>query len=186
MSRSSSIERLPPDVLEQLHTLLRDPRVTQLDAVARINDILAEEDHPDRVTKSSLNRYKVKMDRVGDKLRQSREVAALWIGKLGATPQGQLGHLVNEMLRTLAFDVSLKLQDGEITAEDMPGTVEMLKGLSLSVMRLEKAATDNIKRESEIKRQAAEDLADKAASAAGEGPITPDRLRQIVRETYGV
>lgn len=187
MPRPSSIERLPPDVLEQLHALLRDPRVTQLDAVARINEILAEEDHPERVSKSALNRYAVKMDRVGDKLRQSREVAQLWIGKLGATPQGQLGHLVNEMLRTLAFDLSLKLQgEGEISAEDMPGTVEMLKGLSLSVMRLEKAANDNVKRESEIKRQAAEELADKAASAAGEGPITPDRLRQIVRETYGV
>lgn len=136
MPRKSSIETLPPDILEQLQALLRDPRCTQLDVVARINTLLAEKGHEDRVSKSSLNRYSMRMDRVGEKLQQSRAMAEMWIAKLGAQPQGQVGHLINEILRTLAFDMSLQLQD--ITDPDaMPGVVEMLKDLSLTMMRLE-------------------------------------------------
>ena len=37
MARSSTINLLPADILEQLQELLRDPRVTQMDATAEIN-----------------------------------------------------------------------------------------------------------------------------------------------------
>src|SRR3569833_3110117 len=140
--RPSTIEQLPPDILEQLQALLRDPRVTQMDATARINAVL-EEQGEEPVSKSAVNRYAVRMDQVGDKLRQSRAVAEMWIGKIGATPQGQLGHLINETLRTLAFDLTLKLQENDITDKSMPAVIGMLKHLSLSVMRLEKAASEN-------------------------------------------
>ncbi len=53
MSRHSSVHRLPPDILEKLHELLRDPRVTQLEATARINAILEEEGHAQRLSKSA-------------------------------------------------------------------------------------------------------------------------------------
>jgi len=185
MPRPSTIEQLPPDILEQLQALLRDPRVTQMDATARINAVL-EEQGEEPVSKSAVNRYAVRMEHVGAKLRESRAVADMWIAKVGATPQGQLGHLINEMLRTLAFDVTLKLQDGEMTAEDMPGVIDMLKHLSLSVMRLEKAASENVKREQEIKKQAAEDLTKRAEGQAKGGVLTIDELRRITREAYGV
>ena len=102
--QTSSIEKLPPDILEKLHELLRDPRVTQLDATRRINEVLAENGHEERVSKSSLNRYSQRMEQAGERLRHVRQVAEMWIAKLGSQPQGQLGHLVNEMLRTLAFE----------------------------------------------------------------------------------
>jgi hypothetical protein len=186
MPRPSTIEQLPPDLLARLQELLRDPRCTQLEVVARINALLEQRGEDERISKSALGRYAVKMERIGERLRQSRAVAEMWIGKLGAGPQGQLGRLINEMLRTLAFDLTLKLQEGEISTEDLPGTVESLRDLSLAVMRLEKAASDNIKREREIKQQAAEELAAKVEGETGGAGITPERLRQIVRETYGV
>ena len=71
----ASIDRLPADILEQLQELLRDPRVTQLEATARINEILEDEGHEERVSKSAVNRYDMEMRKVGEKLRQSREVA---------------------------------------------------------------------------------------------------------------
>lgn len=192
MGQASTIERLPPDILEQLQALLRDPRVTQLEATAQINAVLAREGHPERVSKSAVNRYSVRMEEVGKRLRESREMAQMWISKLGAAPQGELGHLVNEILRTLAFDLSLSLQDGAAMAagdpEAMAGTIDMLKELSLSVQRLEAAASLNVKRETEIKRRAREEalaaVADKVE--ADGGPVTAERLRAIMRETYGV
>ena len=185
MPRPSTIEQLPPDILEQLQELLRDPRVTQMEATARINDILAEQGE-EPVSKSAVNRYAVRMEQVGAKLRESRAVADMWIAKVGATPQGQLGHLINEMLRTLAFDVTLKLQDGEMTAEDMPGVIDMLKHLSLSVMRLEKAASENVKREQHIKQQAREEAAEVAEKVAKQGGLSPESVQELRSAILGI
>lgn len=166
---ASSIERLPPDILERLQALLRDPRCSQLEATARINAILEEQGHPERVSKSAINRYDLKMRKIGERLAQSRAVAEMWIGKLGAAPQGQLGHLINEILRTLAFDMSMQLQDDAVAAIDpeaRAGVITMLKELSLSVMRLERAASENVKREEEIRKQERARAAEEAARAA--------------------
>lgn len=177
MARASSIEQLPADILEQLHELLRDPRVAQLDATARINAILAERGEPP-VSKSAVNRYDLKMREAGERLRQSRAVAEMWIGKLGAQPQGQVGHLINEMLRTLSFDLTLKLADGELTDEKLPGVIDMVKELSLAVVRLESAANANVKRQAEIERQAREkalqDAADRVGTAAQARGLTAE------------
>ncbi len=186
MPRPSTIEQLPPDILEQLHALLRDPRVTQLDATARINAILAEDGSEARVSKSAVNRYAVKMDEVGERIRESRQVAEMWIGKLGAAPQGQVGNLVNETLRTLAFDLSHKLMSGELSEESMPATITMLKELSLSVMRLERASSENVKREQEIRDQARRQLEEKVdAQTKGGKPITAEAFKEMMREAYG-
>lgn len=168
MTRASSVARLPDDIRNQLQELLRDPRVTQLDATDKINAILEAEGHEERLSKSAVNRYAVRMNEVGEKLRQSREVAEMWIAKLGAQPQGQLGHLVNEMLRSMAFDLALKLQEGELTEESMPAVIEMVKELSLSVTRLERASSENVKREELIRKQERERAAEEAASVVEE------------------
>src|SRR3569832_464552 len=118
MPRPSTIEQHPPDILEQLQELLRDPRVTQMEATARINAILADQEvEPVSKSAEKRNAERKKQDRT--KQHESRAVADMWIAKVGATPQGQLGHLINEMLRPLAFGVTHKLQAGEETAGDM-------------------------------------------------------------------
>lgn len=156
-SQQSSIDRLPPDILQGLQALLRDSRVTQLEATRRINDILESEGHPERLSKSAVNRYALRMNEVGAKLRQSREVAQMWIGKLGAEPQGEVGKLLNEMVRTLAFEVTMKMAEG-----DEPIEPKMLKDMAIAIERLEKAASENTKREEEI-RNSARDAARKEA-----------------------
>ena len=158
MGQPSTITRLPEDILEKFHELLRDPRVTQLEATARINEIL-EQHGLERVSKSAVNRYDLSMRQTGEKLQQSREIAKMWIGKLGAAPQGQVGNLVNEILRTLAFDLSLKLQDAELNEESIPGVIGNLKALALAVQRLEASSTMNVKREKEIRLLALEQAA---------------------------
>ncbi|HHK75271.1 MAG TPA: DUF3486 family protein [Rhizobiales bacterium] len=185
MGKPSSIDKLPPDILEQLQELLRDPRVTQLEATRRINAILAEQ-RLAPVSKSAVNRYDLKMREAGEKLRQSREVARMWIGKLGAAPQGQVGNLVNEILRTLAFDLSLKLQNEELTAESLPGVISQVKGLSLAVQRLEASSTMNVKREAEIRKQALEQAAAAASETARDAGVSPETIKRIQRDVLGM
>lgn len=163
MSRPSTIDILPQAVRDQLHAWLRDPGITQIEATDRANALLEALGVEQRLSRQAINRYDLRMREVGEKLRQSRQVAEMWIGKLGAAPSGQTGHLINELLRTMAFDLTLKLQEGELTEESLPGIIDMLKQLSLSVVRLERAASENVKREAEIEKRAREQALQAAA-----------------------
>jgi hypothetical protein len=153
MPKPSTIDTLPPDILEQLQALLRDPRVTQLDATQRINAILAEQGQ-EPVSKSAVNRYAMKMDKVGAKLQQSRAIAEMWIGKLGSEPAGQTGKLLNEVVRNLAFDAAMHMAEDEEPAH--PGAI---KELAIAIEKLENAASKNEARDALIRKQAREEAA---------------------------
>ena len=183
----SSIDRLPDDIREKLQELLRDSRCTQLEATARINEILEADGHPERLSKSAVNRYAVRMEEVGAKLRESREIAKMWIGKLGHEPAGEVGKLLNEMVRTLAFRVAMKANEGE--DEDIDP--KQLKALAIAVHRLEQAAAKNADVEKKIRDRERERLKEEAIkavdAATGDGkPMTADQFKKIVRDAYGV
>lgn len=185
--KASTIQALPPDILAQLQELLRDPRATQLDVTARINAVLEEKGHPDRVSKSAVNRYSQRMEEVGAKLRQSREVAQMYIAQVGAAPQGQSGLLINEMLRSMAFEVSLKMQEADAgDPESMAATINQLKNLALTMQRLEQSATINVKREGEIRKQALIDAADNVEKAAVQQGMNAEQAAFWRQQVLGV
>ena len=183
--RSSKVEQIPSDILEKLQELLRDPRVNQLDATNRINAIL-EERGEEPVSKSGVNRYAIQMDQVGIKLRQSREMAEMWIGKLGAVPQGKLGNLVNEILRTLSFELAMATQQGELDPDKLPEVAQMLKDLALAQMRLEKAASENVKRDEEIRKQTLEKAAAEVTKVAKARGLTAEAAEEIKNKVLGI
>ena len=88
LGRPSSIDRLPADLREMLDDWLRDASVTQIEASARLNDYLAARSKNFRVSHHAVSRYDRRMRRVGERLRESRQIAEAWIDKLGAAPQG--------------------------------------------------------------------------------------------------
>jgi hypothetical protein len=192
--QQSSIDLLPDGVRRQLQELLADRKVTQLEAVRRINNVLGlmketgelPVDAPEKLSKSAVNRYFIDMDEAGRKLRESREVAEVWIGKLGAAPQGQVGNLVNEILRTLSFDMALMLQRGTVDAESAPAVTGMLKDLALTMQRLENAANLNTAREKEIRKQALAEAAEQATSVAKKGGLSAEAVQTIRREILGI
>lgn len=187
MAQPSTIDRLPEEIKIRLQELLQDPRVTQLEVTAKINTLLKAEGHDERVSKSAVNRYAVKMAEVGEKLRQSRDVAQMFIAKVGAAPQGQMGLLINEILRTLAFDLSLKVQDANLEdPETLAATIDQVKALALAVQRLEQSATINIKREAEIRKQALEQAATAVEKQAETMQIKPETLAYIKQVIYGL
>lgn len=187
MPTPSTIDRLPEDILRQLQQLLQDPRCTQLEATAKINQVLEAEGHPERVSKSAVNRYAVRMEEVGARLRQSREVAQMFISQVGAAPQGQTGLLINEMLRSMAFELSLKMQEADVEdPEAMSATIGQLKNLALTMQRLEQSATINVKREAEIRKQALQDAADTAVVEVKKGGLSDDAADQIRRKILGI
>lgn len=187
MPTPSTIERLPDDIKAQLQTLLQDPRVTQLDATAKINQILEAEGHEERVSKSAVNRYAVKMEEVGAKLKQSREMADMWIGKFGAAPQGKLGLLITEMLRTLAYEVTQKIMDADFTdPEALDSTIKQAGNLALMAERLERSTSVNVKREQEIRKLALQDAADNVEKAAVQQGLNAEQAAFWRQQVLGV
>lgn len=181
MSRQSSIDQLPPEIRDALHALLRDPAVSQLEATRRVNDLLAAEKAALRVSKSAVNRYSQRMEEIGKKMRQSREIAEMWIGKLGNQPQGEVGKLLNEFTRTMAFETALGMSE-----ENEPVHPKLLKELALAIKHLEEAATVNEKREQAIRRAAAEDAADAAETVARQQGLTADKVSEIKKQILGI
>jgi hypothetical protein len=191
MPKPSTIEILPPEIKAQLQAWLQDPRITQLEATERANSLLELAGDPQRVTKSAVNRYAVRMEEVGAKLRQSRETAAMYIAQVGAAPQGQTGLLINEMLRSMAFELSLKMQEADAEdPESMSATISQLKNLALTMQRLEQSATINVKRENEIKKaareQALQDAAKTAVSEVKKNGLSDEAADQIRRKILGI
>ncbi len=186
MGRKSSISLLPPDALTALQAFLREPNLTQAEATERTNDLLVAMGVDYRVSTSAVNRYSQRMEQVGQRLRQSREVAEMWIAKLGNQPQGKLGALTNEIIRTLAFELSMTVQDGGIDLENAPEVAKLIRDLAIAQERLEKAASENERRETEIRKQAAAEAAEVVEKSAAKAGLKAETVKLIKSEILGI
>jgi len=186
MARPSSIDLLPKDAREALQAWLRDPSITQSEATERTNDLLEELGLKQNISRQAVNRYDIKMREVGQRLQQSRQMAEMWMGKLGAEPDGNIGRLVNQIMQTLALDVSLAVQDGEVSAAEAPEVAKMLKNMAIAMERLEKAASENVKREAEIRDKVKKEAADTAAKIAKKGGMSKETVDSIKAGILGV
>ena len=175
----NSIKSLPPALLEQLQEWLRDPAITQIEATERLNALLAEIGEPPR-SKSAVNRYAMKMNEIGSKIQQSREVAQMWIAKLGNEPQGQVGQLLNEIIRTLAFRTTLHMAEGEEPVEP-----KALKELAWAIEKLEQAATINDKRQREIEQAALAKAAAQVEATAKSQGLSDEAITIIKQKILG-
>lgn len=185
MGRKSSIDKLPPDARAALNAWLRDAALTQEETTERVNALLEEIGVDHRVSKSAVNRYSVRMEQIGAKLRQSREISEMWIANLGSQPQGQLGKLINEMIRTMAFETGAALAE---SGDPVPPA--MLKDLALAVQRLESAANMNEERERKIRveerQRVIAEAAGKVEDVARSGGMSRESIDTIKREILGI
>lgn len=191
MGRPSTIKRLPPQVRERLNAWIRDESVTQSEAAALVNKLLAQlyPGHPP-VSRKAVNRYDLSMREAGEKIRQAREISDVWVAKLGSQPAGQLGHLIVEMIRTIAFEVAQQVAAGEITAESLPGVLDQVNKLALAAQRLARSSAEEERRERQIReeerKRASEEAAEEAGKAASELGLSAETADAIKRQVLGV
>lgn len=187
--RGSKIEQLPDEVKAFLNAMLRDRQYSQQEILDEVNRQIDELGLPDseKLSRSGLNRYATRMEAIGKKMRETNAVADAWVQRLGDKPQGQVGNLLIQMTRSMAFDLALAAQDQtNEDGEEEPISLGMLKDLSLTIQRLEKASMDSLKREKEIRKAFAEEaanIAEKAVKAAG---LTAQAIATIKNEILGI
>lgn len=86
--RPSKIDLLPEPIRDALHQMLRDKRYTQEQIREAVNELIDGHALPEemRVSRTGLNRYASRMESIGSRIRQSREMADVWVTKFGETP----------------------------------------------------------------------------------------------------
>lgn len=181
--RTSKIDQLPEEVKRLLDALLRDKGYTQQQILAEVNKQLSQLGIPkeEQLSRSGLNRYASRMEAIGKKMRETNAIAQAWVTQLGDQPQGQLGRLVTQMVHTLAFELTLDLQEGED-----PANIGVLKDLALTIQRLEAAEMQSLKREKEIRQAFAEQAASAVEAVAKAAGLTAQAVSTIKNEILGV
>lgn len=178
--RPSKVDMLPEDVKSALNKMLRDGKHTQQDILDAVNRHLSEDD---QLSRSGLNRYATRMESVGAKLRETREVANVWMARFGDEPTSDVLQLVVEMCQGALFKYALKASEGD---DDSLFDPDSMKDVTLSIQRLAKAAEMNAKREKEIRKAFAEQAANEAESEAKEAGLSAEAAELIRNKILGI
>ncbi|MDG6323670.1 DUF3486 family protein, partial [Glaesserella parasuis] len=121
--RASKVDLLPPNIKTQLAMMLRDKQYSQTQILEEINDLIRDcgLDESYCLSKTGLNRYANRMEKMASKIRNAREVAEIWTKQFGEAPQSDIGKIVMEMVKNIAFETSIRLgeQEGGIEPKDL-------------------------------------------------------------------
>ncbi|EFF4920193.1 DUF3486 family protein [Escherichia coli] len=181
--RLSKVDLLPDSIREQLHQMLREKRHTQEEIREAINALIDEHNLPEemQLSRTGLNRYAIRMEKVGAKIRASREMAEVWAAKLGSAPTSDVGKLLMEFVKTLAFETSMSMAEG-----DKPVAPKALGQLALVAQRLEAAAMTSHKREKAIRDAFAQEMAEKTEELVRTGGLSGSAADTIKRDLLGI
>jgi hypothetical protein len=95
--RPSTITQLDPSIKDAVDTAVREGRATIDEIVKLITELGGD------ASRSAVGRYvKNARERMED-YRQATQMAAVWVDKLGSEPEGDVGRMLLEMLRVVAF-----------------------------------------------------------------------------------
>ncbi|EFD5292647.1 DUF3486 family protein [Escherichia coli] len=181
--RLSKVDLLPDSIREQLHQMLREKRHTQEEIREAINALIDEHNLPEemQLSRTGLNRYAIRMEKVGAKIRASREMAEVWAAKLGSAPTSDVGKLLMEFVKTLAFETSMSMAE-----DDKPIAPKALGQLALVAQRLEAAAMTSHKREKEIRQAFAEEAAAQLEKITKQAGLSAETAADIRRQILGI
>ena len=181
--RLSKVDLLPDSIREQLHQMLREKRHTQEEIREAINALIDEHNLPEemQLSRTGLNRYAIRMEKVGAKIRASREMAEVWVAKLGSAPTSDVGKLLMEFVKTLAFETSMSMAE-----DDKPVAPKALGQLALVAQRLEAAAMTSHKREKAIRDAFAQEMAEKTEELVRTGGLSGGAADTIKRDILGI
>ncbi|WP_240222869.1 DUF3486 family protein [Rheinheimera hassiensis] len=187
-SRKSKVNLLPQVIRDQLHAFIRSGDMHQTDIREAINQMIEEAGLPEdaKLSRTGLNRYAQKFEGVGERIRQSREVAEVWISKLGQAPTSDVGKLLQEFVRTMAFETSMKLMDEAAEDGAEPISPKALGQLALVVQRIEAASMSSLKVEKEIRSAFAVEAANTAEKVAKTAGLTKESVELLKREILGI
>lgn len=187
-NRKSKVELLPEEIRNTLNVFIRSGNMTQKDILEAVNQMIDEAGLGDdaKLSRTGFNRYAKRMEDMGQRLRQSREVAEVWVSKLGEAPTSDVGKLLQEFVRTMAFETSMKMMEDAEGEEGEVISPKALGQLALVVQRIETAAMTSMKREKEIRAAFAAEAAEAAEKIVKQAGISADTATDIKNQILGI
>ncbi len=167
MAGKSSVKQLDPRIKAEVDTAIRDGRATIDQIVALIHDMGGE------ASRSAVGRYKRNAEEQLKRYREAQEVAKVWIGKLQTDPEGDVGRLLAEMLRTTAFQTLGDID--EASPQDIMFLGKALKDLASA----DKLTAERIL---VVRREAAKDAAAVAVKEAKGAGLSDEAAETIRRK----
>jgi len=180
--RASKVDLLPPDIKTRLAMMLRDKMFSQAEILEEINDLIRDCGLPETalLSKTGLNRYASKMEQMGAKIRESREMAELWAKQFGEAPQSDVGKLLMEAVKTIAFDKAMALgQEDDVDPK-------VINQLALIANRIEQAQAISEERERKIRKEMAQLAAETAEKVVVQAGLSADTVRTIKEQILGI
>lgn len=169
--KSTIVTRMDPRIRAAVDAAIRDGRATIADIVALVDEMGGQ------VSKSAVGRYKQQAESQMQRYREAQEVARVWIGKLQADPEGDVGRLLAEMLRTTAFQTLGDIEAG--SPQDVMFLAKALKDLASA----DKLTADRILL---VRREAAKDAAEKVSSVGKAKGLSAETVAELRKEILGV
>lgn len=181
--RLSSIDLLPevaePHVARALADLKKRQK-PQAQILDELNASLADLGIQS-ISRSAFNRKALWLASYGEQLTRAREIAAVLAEKLDEAPEGDVGLLLGETLKTLIFDVL-----SEASLSNCSASMKMLAQAAEALRDLERARELSVKTRSQIMRdftRKAEAAVDRIAQERGLGR---DTVAAIKRQILGI
>lgn len=181
--RASKVDLLPPNIKTQLAMMLRDKQFSQAQILEEINDLIRDCGLPESalLSKTGLNRYANRMEQMASKIRNAREVAEIWTKQFGEAPSSDIGKLLMEIVKNLAFETSIGMSESEQAVDP-----KSLALLASAVQRLEQAESLSFKREQAIRQETIKRAAEAVEEAGKQQGVSLEDVQQMVKAVYGI
>jgi len=133
------------------------------------------------VSKSAFNRYSLHIARHGRAMQEVRDVAALIAERIDEEPDGDVGLLLAETIKTMIYDVMMQ----EAMSDEAP-SMKMLLAAAEAVQRLELARSTSLKAANFKREKFIKDVATIVEDAAKEKGLGADTVEAIKSAILGV
>ena len=183
--RLSSIDMLPEDAepaVMRAMSALKDRKKPQAQILRVLNlelDALGLDIAP--ISKSAFNRKALWLASYGRQIENAREIASVLSERLDETPDGDVGLLLGETLKTLIFDVL-----SEASLSQKSPSMVMLGVASEALRNLEKARELSVTTRVKIERDFIKDAKKAVDRVAKEKGLTKDTIAAIKSQILGV
>ena len=135
----------------------------------------------DPVSKTSFNRYSLKLAKHWGAMMQVREAAAMFAERMDEEPDGDVGLLIGETIKALVYQAV-----SDIEMDDASASMKMLAQAAHAVQRLEQARGVNIKTALLKREKFLEKVADQVEESALAAGVSGEAAADLRRRLLGV
>lgn len=179
MARRSKFDDMAPEIVDEVNRLIRGGRT-----IAEIREHLSGLGVA--VSNGAAGRYVQRAREHMRRFREAQEIAGQWVEQLGESPRGDVGTLLAELLKSVAFNTLDSLAGQADDPSGKPAKPMDIMLLAKAIRDLESTTKQSMDRRAAIEQAALKRQADKAEKFAKSRGMTADLWADIRAEFLGI